>query len=137
MSRIKTAKCGDLVFDALTHGGDMPWQGISDWTAKNRGHRLSRDQINRGVSYVKDTLAFAHKEPIIFDFSEGVYRLGADKDVVEDYYRMRSGTARKQLKRLLSGTVLPQVEKMGETPELRYVTRSIRRVVEDLEDLSA
>lgn len=136
MSRIKTAKCGDLVFDALAHGGDMAWQGIVAWVMAHRNVTLSRDQINRGVKYVKEKLAFAHSEPIIFDFHEGVYRLGADQAVVEDYYRMRSGVAKQQLKRLLSGTVLPQVEKMGETPELRYVSKSIRRVVEDLEDIS-
>jgi hypothetical protein len=127
----ETMARADRVFGLLDDIGDLSKQQLVNLTG------YTEEQVLLSLRIIKELLAGLHAEPIVYDARRNVYVLGADREQVEEYYQMRAKVTLVQSKNLLTGTLEPALQSLGDSPYVRLARRQMARMVEDLEELTS
>lgn len=132
--KVTAEEKGNRVFDALA---DSYPEGLT-LTDLMATTALSRGQVRGGLTYVRETIAELHAEPVLCirqpDGSDH-YFLAADEDMVASYAVGRFKIAAVQAQNLLTAAVGPGLQKFGNPMLLRFVHKYHRRIIEDLNEL--
>lgn len=126
----KAEVSGERVFDTLM---DHPEGLTSRQIQKETGLRLS--QVSYGVEYIRKILAADQGEPIVYDPVSRRYSLALRERDSVAYVVFRLKTARVQMNRLKTATVIPSEQKFGKTQTIRRLADDMDRVERDLEFL--
>jgi hypothetical protein len=122
--RLTRAECGDRVFDALWPSAGMTLAGLVVATG------MTASQVRRGLDYIKDFLAEAKAEPLIYE--NGLYKFALTERQAAIYARRRLQIAQTQLRRLRSRCIAPSKEKFGKHRSFEYIEYDFDRLETDL-----
>lgn len=130
----KTQDRASLLFDMLVAAGD---EGLAKSDIRSQTGWTDR-QFAVAKDIIRETLADLHKEPIIYNSREAVWKMNAPKDEIKEFIELRQQAKAKQIMNDLTAVVVPYLAKFGNREvAMRYAERSLRRAVEDLKDVMA